>query len=215
MSPRPRHAWRRCVACTAPAEVLGFAVPGLVWFLGEQVLHLPALALFLTVVTAGAGEGAVLGFGQHLALQRLVPGIGRRDWVGATAAGAGVAWTLGMVPSTLYDLGLPTIAIIAVAVPGAIVLLNSIGISQWLVLRRHLPRAWRWVPANAAAWLAGLPVTFVAPALVPDGSPSWAFAVAWGTAGVVMATAIAMITGVAIVRLTRRTVEEQSGAPSG
>jgi hypothetical protein len=27
-----------------------------------------------------------------------------------------------------------------------------VGVAQWLVLRRQLPRAWQWVPVTAAAW---------------------------------------------------------------
>lgn len=31
---------------------------------------------------------------------------------------------------------------------------------QWRVLRTAVPRAWVWLPANAAAWAVGMPIIF-------------------------------------------------------
>jgi hypothetical protein len=47
-------------------------------------------------------------------------------------------------------------------VPGAVLLgaalLASIGTAQWLILRRHVTGALRWVGTTALAWLVGLGV---------------------------------------------------------
>ena len=61
----------------------------------------PGIALVLLVL-AGVGEGAVLGWAQSRMLRRELPRLGTGDWVGATAAGAAAAWTIGMLPSTLH-----------------------------------------------------------------------------------------------------------------
>ena len=54
--------------------------------------------------------------------------------------------------------------------PQAVVLLLAAGMglvaglilsaAQWRVLRRHVTRAWQWLPANAIAWAAGMPLIF-------------------------------------------------------
>ena len=35
-----------------------------------------------------------------------------------------------------------------------------LGVGQWWVLRKHVARAWRWIPAQALAWAAGMPIIF-------------------------------------------------------
>ena len=43
-----------------------------------------------------------------------------------------------------------------------------IGILQWLVLRRQVPRAWIWVPASALSWIVAIPAGDL------NGPPGWA-----------------------------------------
>jgi hypothetical protein len=115
--------------------------------------------------------------------------------------GAAVAWTLGMAPNTAYDLGAPVWAAIALGIAGAPVILFSIGLSQAWVLARTVLRARRWVWINVAAWIAALPVSFIGPALVPDGSADWVFGAAWIVSGIVMAAVLAAVTGWGMRRL--------------
>jgi len=42
-----------------------------------------------------------------------------------------------------------------------------LGVAQWSVLKRHVPRAHRWLWANAAAWAVGMPVIFLGMDYVP------------------------------------------------
>ena len=87
-------------------ECLAFSIPAAAWGMLE-VAGVPALVIFAGVAVAGIGEGAVLGFAQSRVLPLFVRGIDARRWVRFTALGAGVAWALGMLPSTLNDLGAP------------------------------------------------------------------------------------------------------------
>jgi hypothetical protein len=83
-----------------------------------------------------------------------------------------------MLPSTAMDLGqqgstapppdIPDIlnylmAIVLGAIAGP--LLASV---QWLVLRKVISRAWRWIPANALAWMVGMPIIFLGPGVINE-----------------------------------------------
>jgi D-arabinose 1-dehydrogenase-like Zn-dependent alcohol dehydrogenase len=92
------------------------------------------------------------------------------------------------------------------------VLLCSIGTAQWLELRRHVPRAGRWVTATAAAWCAGL-VAFSAvtsPLWQPGQRPALVAAIG-ALGGLVMALTVAVGTGWALVRLLRIAQADQVG----
>jgi hypothetical protein len=82
--------------------------------------------------------------------------------------------------------------------PGALMLvvafLASIGVPQWLVLRRHLPNAVWWIPANAIAWLVGVAVHFMVLALFPDGSSFWLWTAAGIVSGVLMGVVVCAVT---------------------
>jgi hypothetical protein len=196
---RRRGFWRRWWVYTTVAECAGFAVPALVGLAAWRLDAAPA-PFFLALVAAGTVEGAMLGIGQQRALRHVLP-VSARAWPLWTAAGAGLAWAIGMLPSTLIDLGTPVWVALALFAPLAPVLLLSIGAAQWFVLRHHLPGAWRWISANAIAWLVALPPTFIAPALVPEGASMAVMIAAWLTGGLVMAATVAALTGLAMVYL--------------
>lgn len=181
-----RRRWFRSVLV---AEAAGFAVPALVGLAAWRA-GLDGFTFTLLIVAAGAVEGLGLGIGQSRALETRLPGT-RRSWIAATSLGAAAAWALGMTPSTLFDLGVPTWAAVVAAPFIGVGVLASLGAAQWLVLRHRLRRAWRWVPLNALSWMVGLPATFLFPALVPNGSPAWTYVVAWLGAGLCMAAIVA------------------------
>ena len=84
-------------------EAVGFLIPvgGLAV---ASVLRMPLLAAWLAVSVCGAGEGALLGPGQSTALRRSGIRWPAKRWV-ATAVVASGAWLIGLLPSTLSDLG--------------------------------------------------------------------------------------------------------------
>ena len=192
-----RATYRRWVIATAIGELAGFTIPALAGTGVAAAGVQPAAALAL-MVAAGAGEGAVLGWAQSRALRRDLPGLSTRSWTAATAAGAAVAWLVGMLPSTLHDL-LPAGVLLALAVPGGLVLLATIGVAQWTVLRRHVPGALTWIPANALGWLAGLVVVFAAIGLAPSSPPLMVACSVLGGLG--MGLTVALVTGAFLVRL--------------
>jgi hypothetical protein len=120
----------------------------------------PAGVLAPALLAAGAVKGALLGGAQWWVLRTELPPLGVRRWVALTALGAVVAYALGLLPSTFWDVW-STWPVAAQVVVFALVgsgLLASIGTAQWLELRHHVPRAGRWVWGTAAAWCAALAV---------------------------------------------------------
>ena len=127
-----------------------------------------------------AAGGAALAVFQWLMLRRYIGGSIR--WVLASLLGVFLAaQVVGQVREFDADLGL----ILGVALYGLIV-----GILQWLVLRRQVPRAWLWVPASALSWIVAIPAGDL------NGPPGWAI--------------FGAITGTVLVWLLRQ--EKRSGA---
>jgi hypothetical protein len=202
--------WGRWVLAMTIGELVGFAIPAIVgtaaWSLGMS-----DLAIAILVSLAGAGEGAVLGFAQWLALRRVLA-IDRRDWVLATTLAAVVAYMIGMLPSNLGDLTrFNTAILIGAGLVLGIVFLVSIGFAQWLILRRRIPNAAWWIPANAIAWPLGVAVPVGGLALVPDGAPAVAWIVTGIACGVAMGAVVGALTGIVLVWMLRA---GQSKAPT-
>ena len=80
-----------------------------------------------------------------------------------------------------------------------------LALPQWRVLRRAVPRAGVWLPANAVAWALGMPVIFAAV------DRAYAAGSAAGTVGILAAalllagTVVGAVHGVALIWLAGRT----------
>jgi hypothetical protein len=161
-------------------------------------------------------EGVVVGYAQERALRPQLPRLPPRGWTVATAVGAGLAWTLGMLPSTVMALS-EAPGDMPPAEPGPIVqygLACALGAAtgpilaaaQWTVLRNHVKRATQWLFANALAWAVGMPLIFFGMDRVPWGShPALvlpAIYVVCGLAGL----AVGAIHGWVLIRLVRSPV---------
>lgn len=199
--------WRRFIVAVTLGELIGFGgIPIAGGFVALTVTQSladgpRALALYVVSVVGGLGEGAVLAWFQWRVLRTVWPRLDARRFISHTAFAAALAWALGMLPSTLDDIiGLSATAQVALWIPAMLVILPSIGWAQARVLRLHVPDARGWIVANVLGWLAGLPWTFVAPALLPDDAAPWAFAVAFIVAGVLMGATVGAVTGRWLVR---------------
>jgi hypothetical protein len=138
----------------------------------------PVVLGALAAVALGALlEGVLVGVAQERVLRRGLSALAGGAWIRATALGAAIAWSLGMVPSTFLTLA-DSAASSPPAEPGAFtqyVLAAALGavtgpvlgMAQWTVLRRHVRAAGRWLWANALAWAVGMPFVFLGMAYVP------------------------------------------------
>lgn len=170
-----RGLWLGWVLANSLAETVGL---GISFGMGAILIqYLQGPGVLTALATAGAAvlagtliEGTTVGTAQWLVLRRRIPNMRWRTWTLATAAGALVAWTLGMLPGTFMGAqsGGPapaeppdSVVYVLAAVMG-LVGGTILGAPQWIALRRHVRRASLWVPANALAWAPGMVLAFAA-----------------------------------------------------
>jgi len=204
VSLRPDGLWRRWTLATAAGETAGFLVPAV------AAVLLPAGAgdgiRTVALVLAGSLEGAVLGWAQARVLREAVPGLNSGAWVGRTALAAAAAWMIGLSPSLLWDRfsRLPAVATGLLAVAAGLLLLASIGVAQWSVLRRHLPGSVSWIGWTVLGWSAGLLVfTLVTTPLWRPGDSGVVIAAIGALGGALMAVTVGAVTGLGLIRLLR------------
>jgi hypothetical protein len=102
-SRRPTDRLLRWVLVVTLGEAVGFAVPAAVGA-GVSAAGWGPLPTLIVMVLAGSVEGALLGAAQADCLYRWRVLPLRRRWIVATSLGAAVAWSLGMLPSTVGGL---------------------------------------------------------------------------------------------------------------
>ncbi len=217
-----RALYRRWIIANGWAEALGlgttFAIgtslaPRLEGVTGAAVIVAGAVTAVLLGILL---EGVVVGVAQEGVLRLQFPRLPPRRWTVATAVGAGLAWTLGMLPSTILalteapgDVPSPepdplvqyTLACALGAVTGPV-----LAAAQWTVLRHHVERASQWLLANAVAWAVGMPVIFLGMDRVPwGGHPALVLPAMYLVCGV-SGLVVGAIHGWALVRLVRSPV---------
>jgi hypothetical protein len=201
----------RWVLVVTLGEALGFTVPAAV---GVAVSgSWGPLATLVAIVLAGSLEGAMLGAAQADCLYRWQVLPVRRWWIAATSVGAAVAWSLGMLPST-FNLRWTAATAVAAGV-GGLMLLTSLPLAQYFVLRDHVRRAALWIPINIAAWLLGIAWTLAPSPVVDQSTPAGALILIYGVAGFCMAATVAVVTGVGIIRLLQSPVELDDRSQQG
>jgi hypothetical protein len=173
------NAWSECLGLGTTLVVAGAVAPWL-----ERTERLPgAIAGALAAILLGmALEGAVVGWAQEGVIRRSLLRLRPGAWVGATVVGAGLAWALGMIPSTIMTLlsvsdGAESSSPSATAQYVFAALLGAVAgpvlaAAQWTTLRRHVDRAGSWLWANALAWSVGMPLVFAGMDIVPWTGPA-------------------------------------------
>jgi hypothetical protein len=182
---RDLHFWLYWMLANAVGEAVGLSAVLLVGFglLGPRLGGLSgawsAVLGLLAGVLLGTFEGIVVGVAQGVVLRTRLPGISLRTWIIATVIGAMVAWGLGMLPSTLMSADaaggqsateMPEWLTYAMAAGMGAVAGVVLALAQWLALRSHVRRAGLWLPANALAWLCGMPLVFLGMGAIPTGA---------------------------------------------
>jgi hypothetical protein len=174
-------------------------------------------AALLTVIGSTLIEGSSVGLLQWRVLRNPLPALPMRAWWVGTAAGAFLAWTLGMLPSTLLAMGEESTGAAAPEISQALTLLLAsamglvagpvLGLGQWWVLRRHVEWAGWWIPAQAAAWAVGMPIIFQMVDWVAPGPFTLRDALVAAAMLFAAGAAVGAVHGVVVVRLVQRPLD--------
>lgn len=216
-----RRLWVLWLTANAAGELVGFGIPAFVTFLfavpsGDAVGSDAAAAL--ATLLAGGPEGFVLGSAQSVVLRSALPRVPRGLWRLATVVGAVAAWELGLfagdrVAPAVWELGLW--AAISFALIMLVLLGGLLGLAQWWVLRRIYGDVAGWIPANVLGWALGLFVPFSAVGFVEPGDPLLQVAAVIAITGALMGALVGGVTGVYLVRLSRRATTTTEGTRVG
>jgi hypothetical protein len=148
--------WFRWVLANYLAETVGlgaaFGISAILFpYLSAPGIFAALATVAIAVLAGTLIEGTVVGTAQWLVLRRPFPAMRWRAWVLATALGAFIAWTSGMLPGTLMSAGSETGSSVPSSEPSeamvyglaalmGLVVGTILGTPQWLVLRRHVRR---------------------------------------------------------------------------
>jgi len=184
---------------------------------GDAVLvatqNMPTVPEFALLVGSGSIEGTLLGAGQAIAMTRLqLPPRMLRNWPVVTSVAAAIAWSIGLLPSSIPHIPWSSPATWLVAAVLGSALLLSIPTAQYLLLRSAIRTAGRWIWVNVLAWSLGICWTVAPSPLVNASTPLVSLIGIYAVAGLLMATTVAVITGLCwLSRLRSGTVRTVSG----
>jgi hypothetical protein len=110
---------------------------------------------YFAFAAAGLLQGALIGFGQALALRKTTVSVPGKQWVLVTALGTGALWMIALIPGFFVT---PDFSNIVVSIVAAIFLLAVLGVFPYVqtrVLRYRIRGAWRWIAITGGSWLVG------------------------------------------------------------
>jgi hypothetical protein len=214
--------WWHWVTANSLAELVGLGTVAVLGYViasrvGEPHGILQAIGFASVFVLLGAFEGLVVGWAQAKVLKPRLPKL--TGWARATVVGAAVSWTLGMAPSTIMSLGQASEANPPPEISEPLRLLLAAGLGliagpalaffQWRLLRRHVPRAGWWLPANAIAWAVGMPIIFLGAHMSAYTTLPLLVALGVGAALLIAGAAVGVIHGRVLLWLlsSRKSVE--------
>lgn len=192
-SQQPLRFKRRWILFVTVGEAIGFLVPAATGALTAS----PSLERWQVplLLLAGIAEGALLGAAQALAARRFRRPPPLWGWIGATALGAAIAWSCGLgISAIAQSSALPVAAVIVAAVVLGLAGLVAMPMLQYLTIRRTIPRAAVWIPANAGAWAVGIGWTMLPSPFIDETTPMQGLIAAYALAGLFMATTVAALT---------------------
>lgn len=187
---RRQGVWLEWTLATAGAETIGYAAAAVLF-------GLPA-----GPILAGMVEGTLLGLAQAAVLRRRLRSFPGATWWLLTAVVATAGWGSTSAFGGAEGGAEPGPWLTALLGAGLGVGMGVLmGAGQWLVLRRRLAPAWRWIPASALGWGLGM-VPAMEVAALPATSPGvFGLLLLGAVGGFLMGAAVGLVTGWQLVRL--------------
>jgi hypothetical protein len=149
--------WNAFVAVLTAASFIPVSMFGMISVLDGLV---PILQFF-GFAAFGLLQGALIGFGQALALRNSVVSVPGKMWILASTLGAGAMWIVGQIPGYFVTVDWGNVFIAIGVLAAGLALLAFFGLVQWRVLKHRVRQAWRWVPITVVSWLGGLIILLV------------------------------------------------------
>jgi hypothetical protein len=217
MAPQSKYLWLNWTISCALGELLGFSAAALVAVSSDALaasyhIQIPRLAYLGIVGIGGLIEGGILGWFQWRVMQRQVPNIPGKHWIGVTALIGMGGWILGMIYPLFFADSVQsaesarqepgpflyfTLVVLFGAAMGA-----AFGFFQWIVLRRYALKSWYWIPANSIGWALGMLCIFVAAAIPDQHSSTAMIRVLIAAGGITAGLCVGAVTGLFLLRIT-------------
>ncbi len=198
-------SWMRWTGYVSVATAFSFVPLSIVTFLGVVENWAPWIQ-FVVIAIFGIGQGAIIGFGQSLAMRKTDVSVPLRGWISASALGAGALWILGQLPGYFIKVDLTNVYVSFGAILIALVVFACFGFVQYRILKGRVTQAWRWIIITAFSWLLGL-LIFAGGGLLAIGDGQAVrmalFLSLSGTIGVVIS---ALLTGLGLKLLSRDSI---------
>ncbi len=195
------------VLCAA-AEAVGMSAAAAAARLSTATVGEPSTpgetVVALALVTAGGlVEGTALGLAQATGLRAWRRRLRTAGYVAATVVVAGLGWAGASAPAALAgaadeSAGPPAWLVIAGGAALGAVLGTLLGAAQAATLRRQVPHPWRWIGANAVAWIPAMALIFAGATTPAEG---WPLAAVIGTGTLTGALAGAVLGALLGLRL--------------
>lgn len=208
-------SWIRWTLAVGLGLAVGFAIAAVLTILvasrvtGDATWSAAAPIWFAAII-GGLAQGVIVGLLQFALLRAWLPALRGLSWIAVTAAVTAVGWAVGIgyqLAATVNETaevltvdeldaarGLNWQAAIIGIVAGALIG-AAFGLTQGHLLRRHLPRARMWIPANIVAWAAGFAFLVILLSTPEAGWPLSAIVVLAGFAFLLAGFAISATTG--------------------
>jgi hypothetical protein len=158
----------------------------------------PPYAIFAALSIIGwAACGALIGWAEGRVLHQALPTLSNNAWTVATAVGAAIVWSATITPRALRSVlaGRNVLFLGVLFLVLIVVVVLALGFAQWLVLRRHLPKATGWVWASAGAWLVAMLLGATVWTVSEGDQPVWATLVIGAVGAFVVGGSMAALTG--------------------
>jgi hypothetical protein len=168
---------RKYAITTAALSMIGTAVLCATSPTGPARLQSDLMITLRSAMTGGILGGVFCGLCQWLLLIRRLPGMNR--WPLMTTTGWAISWTALLWFPDMLTKGALAAGLILLPLAGG----ATVGLLQWLLLRRWLRQAGWWIPATAVGWVVPFWLSQV------SGLSLWGYALA----GVIPATTLVLL----------------------
>ncbi len=143
--------WSGYVVIMTAASFIPFSIVSLVSVLDNWF----GLVQYLAFVLMGLVQGAIIGFGQALAIRKTSVWVPGKQWVLVSALGTGATWAVALIPGFFITPDLSNVIYSSIAALFIIVVVSLFPYVQTRILRYRIRGAWRWIPITTGSWLVG------------------------------------------------------------